>query len=158
MRDVILRPDLGTIAPDSSLPGLAAVMCDLVDRTGAPLPVCSRSSLKRVIGQLSEMGFCGKAAVEIEATVFEESIDQARAQGFKVLHPLGGTHGGIYVLSRSRDFTTLLDAMAARMDEAGIEVTPVVWTHLTMDLDGPGRCRSTWQGPRSTVRSSGPTR
>ncbi|MFF3129782.1 hypothetical protein ACFVRD_48265 [Streptomyces sp. NPDC057908] len=38
------------------------------------------------------------------------------------------------------------------------EVTPVVWTHLTMDLDGPGRCRSTWQGPRSTVRSSGPTR
>ncbi|WP_330434333.1 hypothetical protein OIC43_08620 [Streptomyces sp. NBC_00825] len=134
-------------------------MCDLVDRTGAPLPVCSRSSLKRVIGQFSEMGFfSGKAAVEIEATVFEESIDQARAQGFMVLHPLGGTCRGIYVLSRSRDFTTLLDATAARMDEAGIEVTPVVWTHLTMDLDGPGRCRSTWQGPRSTVRSSGPTR
>ncbi|MEU3657379.1 glutamine synthetase family protein [Streptomyces sp. NPDC032161] len=120
MRDVILRPDLGTIAPDASLPGLASVMCDLVDRTGAPLPVCSRSTLKRVIGQLAEMGYTGKAAVEIEATVFEESIDQARAQGFKGLRPLGGTHGGIYLLSRSRDFTTLLDAMAARMDEAGI--------------------------------------
>ncbi|MER8090090.1 WD40 repeat domain-containing protein, partial [Streptomyces sp. NPDC058316] len=31
------------------------------------------------------------------------------------------------------------------------EVTPVVWTHLTMDLADPGRCRSTWHGPRSTV-------
>lgn len=38
------------------------------------------------------------------------------------------------------------------------EVTPVVWTHLTMDLVDPGRCRPTWHGPRSTVRSSGPTR
>ncbi|MFE7043671.1 transposase [Streptomyces atratus] len=27
-----------------------------------------------------------------------------------------------------------------------------------MDLVDPGRCRSTWNGPRSTVRSSGPTR
>ncbi|KPI06140.1 hypothetical protein OK006_6569 [Actinobacteria bacterium OK006] len=38
------------------------------------------------------------------------------------------------------------------------EVIPVVWTHLTMDLVDTGRCRSTWHGPRSTVRSSGPTR
>ncbi|MYS85788.1 glutamine synthetase family protein [Embleya scabrispora] len=120
MRDVILKPDLDTLAPDAALPGLASVMCDLVDRTGTALPVCSRSTLKRVIGELAALGYTGRAAVEIEATVFEESVEQARAQGFKNLHPLGGTHGGIYVLSRSRDFTTLLDAMAARMDEAGI--------------------------------------
>ncbi|MFF4519761.1 hypothetical protein ACFY2I_54245, partial [Streptomyces mirabilis] len=31
------------------------------------------------------------------------------------------------------------------------EVTPVVRTHLTMDLVDPERCRSTWHGPRSTV-------
>ncbi|MEU2517101.1 transposase [Streptomyces syringium] len=29
---------------------------------------------------------------------------------------------------------------------------------LAVDLGDPGRCRSTWHGPRSTVRSSGPTR
>ncbi|MEU1536475.1 hypothetical protein, partial [Streptomyces fagopyri] len=34
---------------------------------------------------------------------------------------------------------------------AAIEVIPVVWTHLTMDFVDPGRCRSLWHGPRSTV-------
>lgn len=38
------------------------------------------------------------------------------------------------------------------------EVIPVVWTHLTLDLVDPGRCRSLWHGPRSTVRSCGLTR
>lgn len=66
-------------------------MCDLVDQHGAPLPVCSRSTLARVVKELAELGFTGKAAVEIEATVFEESIEQAREQRFTNLHPLGGT-------------------------------------------------------------------
>jgi len=120
MHDVFLRPDLTTLSTDASLPGLATVMCDLVDQHGAPLPVCSRSTLARVVKELAELGFTGKAAVEIEATVFDESIEQAREQRFTNLHPLGGTQGAIYLLSRSRDYTTLMDAMAARIERAGI--------------------------------------
>ncbi|BCF86424.1 glutamine synthetase (plasmid) [Rhodococcus qingshengii] len=120
MHDVFLRPDLTTLSTDASLPGLATVMCDLVDQHGAPLPVCSRSTLARVVKELAELGFTGKAAVEIEATVFEESIEQAREQRFTNLHPLGGTQGAIYLLSRSRDYTTLMDAIADRIERAGI--------------------------------------
>ncbi|MFE3059437.1 glutamine synthetase family protein [Nocardia sp. NPDC059239] len=120
MRDVLLRPDLNTLSRDEALPGLATVMCDLVDQHGTPLPVCSRSVLARMTGLLAERGFTGRAAVEIEASVFEESIEQARAQRFQNLHPLGGTGAAIYVLSRSRDFTTLLDAMAERLQRTGI--------------------------------------
>ncbi|MDJ0392397.1 glutamine synthetase family protein [Rhodococcus sp. G-MC3] len=120
MHDVFLRPDLATLSEDASLPGLATVMCDLVDQQGAPLPVCSRSTLARMVGELGQMGYTGKAAVEIEATVFEESIEQAREQRFKNLHPLGGTQGAIYLLSRSRDYTILMDAMADRIERAGI--------------------------------------
>lgn len=120
MHDVILRPDPATVAADDSLPGLATVMCDLVDQYGQPLSVCSRSALARVVGEFAQLGFTGKAAVEIEATVFEESIEEAREKGFKNLSPLGGTHGAIYFLSRSRDFTTLMDAMVARIEQAGI--------------------------------------
>ncbi|AVZ70984.1 hypothetical protein SLUN_00610 [Streptomyces lunaelactis] len=59
---------------------------------------------------------------------------------------------------RALDGLTGLEDPARFPAVSATEVIPVVWTHLTMDLDGPGRCRSTWQGPRSTVRSSGPTR
>src|SRR5690349_6026566 len=52
MHDVFLRPDLTTLSTDASLPGLATVMCDLVDQHGAPLPVCSRSTLARVVKEL----------------------------------------------------------------------------------------------------------
>lgn len=120
MQDVILRPDLTTLAKEESLPGLSTVMCDLVDQHGTPLPVCSRSTLARIVDEFAALGYTGRAAVEIEATVFEESISEARAQGFKNLHPLGGTHGAIYLLSRSRDFTVLMDAMADRIEKAGI--------------------------------------
>ncbi|MFC9431849.1 DUF6262 family protein, partial [Streptomyces sp. NPDC056987] len=41
--------------------------------------------------------------------------------------------------------------LGRQLDQVGNEVIPAAWTRLTMDLDGPGRCRSTWHGPRSTV-------
>ncbi|MFX0578442.1 glutamine synthetase family protein [Nocardia nepalensis] len=120
LRDVVLRPDLKTLAEDDALPGLATVMCDLVDQHGTALPVCSRSTLARMADLVAQRGYTGKAAIEIEATVFEESIEQARAQQFRDLHPLGGTGAAIYVLSRSRDFTVLMDAMAERLQRSGI--------------------------------------
>ena len=121
MGDVILEPDLDTLVLDPSIDGLAAVICNLVDRTGAPLPVCSRSTLRHQVQQLTDAGYTAKAAIEIEATVFEESINEARAKKFTDLHPLGGGAGALYVLGRSRDFTVYMDAVSKRLDEIGIE-------------------------------------
>ncbi|MFD9663364.1 glutamine synthetase family protein [Rhodococcus sp. NPDC059968] len=120
LRDIQLRPDPSTLVVDPSLDGLGSVLCDITDQNSVPLPVCSRSTLKRMVEELAARGYTGKAAIEIEATVFEESIEQARAQDFKNLHPLGGSSGAVYVLSRSRDFTEYMDAVARRLDELGI--------------------------------------
>ncbi|PRY08825.1 glutamine synthetase family protein [Kineococcus rhizosphaerae] len=120
MADVTLRGDSSTLALDPHLVGLATVLCDLVDRDGAPLPVCSRSVLRRQVQHLTNLGYSAKAAIEIEATVFEESIDEARRLGFQGLHPLGGSAGALYVIARPVAFTRYLDAVTERLDEMGI--------------------------------------
>ena len=118
--DVILKGDFSTLNIDPCIPGQGFITCVLVDRKGQPLPVCSRSTLQRLVDRLAAEGYTARAAVEIEATVFEESIEQARAMDFKGLHPLGGDAGALYVLGRSRKFTQYLDAVSVRLDEMGI--------------------------------------
>ncbi|WP_329295922.1 transposase family protein [Streptomyces sp. NBC_01455] len=69
---------------------------------------------------------------------------------------------GQWAKNAPQDVLTRLGARTATLHGVRVapscEVIPVVWTRLTMDLVDPGRCSSTWHGPRSAVRSSGPTR
>ncbi|MYU22608.1 glutamine synthetase family protein [Streptomyces sp. SID8352] len=120
MGDVFLRPDPDTVIVDPSLPGLGAVICDLVDRDGSPLPVCARSALREQVGRLARAGYTARAAIEVEATVFEESLQEARAKRYRDLHPLGGGAGALYVLGRTGDFTAFMDGVSRRLDETGI--------------------------------------
>lgn len=121
MGDVTLRPDLSTLVVDPSMPGLAAVICDITDRAGEPLPTCTRSALRRQVAELEALGYTPSAAIEIEATVFENSMDEARTAGFTDLRPLGGGAGGLYVLGRSAEFNGYMDAVSQRLEAMGIE-------------------------------------
>ena len=53
--------------------------------------------------------------------VFEQPIQQARAQGYRELTPLGGPGRVTYLMTRSRDLTAFMDAVMRRLDELGIE-------------------------------------
>jgi glutamine synthetase len=116
--DIFMKPDLRTLVVWE--PGVAAVISDFVLGDGSPIPVCPRSLLKRQVDGLAEAGFGAIAAIEIEATVFEESIQDARKSGYQGLSPLGGRSGFAYHLAKSNDWYEYMHAVTRRLDELGI--------------------------------------
>jgi glutamine synthetase len=118
LEDIFLRVDLDTVCVWR--PGVAAVIGDFWTKEGEPVPVCPRNLLRKVAGQAADLGYGVKAAVEIEATVFEESIQEARSKGYQDLTPLGGTAGSAYVLAKSADWREYLEAVEERLRSIGI--------------------------------------
>ncbi len=127
------RPDLDTLVVPADRPHTANVLCDTVDLAGDPLPVCPRSTLKRVIRQLDELGFTAKAAFEIEAMVYTQSPQEARAAHYRDLTPLAHPAHLGYLHYNSRHQLAYIDAVLERLDALGI---PVEGWH---DEAGPGQ-------------------
>ncbi|WP_308261728.1 glutamine synthetase family protein [Rhodococcus erythropolis] len=116
--DIELRPDESTLVKWK--PGMASVIGDFWTLDGEPVQADPRQALKRVTAAYAERGLNILACVEIEATVFCESIDQARAQQYQNLTPLGGKAGAVLVHAKSPDFVEYMEAVVARFDEIGI--------------------------------------
>ncbi|MGV9322006.1 glutamine synthetase family protein [Streptomyces sp. NPDC003660] len=117
--DVWFRPDMSTRVEWE--PGLDAVIGDYWLKDDAPVPICPRNLTKKMTERLASLGFTATVAVEIEATVFEESVHEARARGYRDLTPLGGSAGTAYHLAKSKDWTGYMHAVADRLDAVGIE-------------------------------------
>ena len=119
--DIRALPDLQTLTPDPALPGLASVICDFAGLDGAPLPICPRGMLKRTIAHLDGHGLSAVVAPEIEFSVFEQPIQEARARGYRDLTPLGGPSRITYLMSRSPDLTAFMDSAVRRLDSLGVD-------------------------------------
>lgn len=48
---------------------------------GTPIGTCPRNLARKLVDRLATRGFTATIAVEIEATLFQESIHEARAKG-----------------------------------------------------------------------------
>jgi glutamine synthetase len=118
--DIMLAPDRSTLVMDPNLDGWAAVICDFTDMNGEPLPPCCRGLLKRMVGRLGDLGYTASVAPEVEFMVFEQPIQQSRAQGYRDLTPLGGEGRITYLMTRSRDLSVFVDAVVRRLDRLGI--------------------------------------
>lgn len=118
--DIKLIPDPSTLLELPGRSGWASVICDFTDLDGDPLPVCFRSLLKRMAGRLAGLGYDASVGPEIEFMVFEEAIQQARAQGYRELTPLGGRTRITYLMSGSQDLELFMDAVVHRLDGLGI--------------------------------------
>ncbi|MEV4647287.1 glutamine synthetase [Saccharopolyspora sp. NPDC049357] len=116
--DVYFRPDMSTLVEWA--PGLDAVIGDYWLKDGTPVPLCPRNLVRKMVDRLSASGFTAAVAVEIEATVFEESVQEARSRGYRDLTPLGGTAGTAYHLAKSKDWVEYMSAVTRRLDEVGI--------------------------------------
>lgn len=116
--DVYFRPDMSTLVEWEQ--GLDAVIGDYWLKDGTPVPLCPRNLVRKMVDRLSAVGFTATVAVEIEATVFEESIHEARTRGYRDLTPLGGGAGTAYHLAKSKDWVEYMSAVAGRLDEVGI--------------------------------------
>lgn len=118
LKDIFWHADLSTMVEWA--PGRASVIGDFRDADGESISACPRGALRRLSTRLAAQGLVGKVAVEIEATVFEESIQQARAKDYKDLTPLGGSAGSAYHLARSKDWDDYLSTVVLRMAQIGI--------------------------------------
>ncbi|NUO61613.1 MAG: glutamine synthetase [Hamadaea sp.] len=118
MGDIFLRVDTTTLCVWE--PGRASVIGDFWTADGKPLSACPRHALRRAMTGAGEQGYGIKVAVEMEATVFEESLQQARLRGYRDLTPLGGAAGACYVLAKSGDWDAYMRAVVARLDELAI--------------------------------------
>jgi glutamine synthetase len=117
--DVFLKPDLSTLLEWS--PGRASVVGDFWLESGQPVPVCPRNLLRRMVEHLSSLGYAATTAVEIEATLFEESIHDVRRKVCQNLTPLGGSKGFAYHLAKSKDWDDYMVAVTRRLEYLGIE-------------------------------------
>ena len=118
MPDIALRPDEQTLV--TWKPGMGSVIGDLWTPDGEPVEADPRQTLKRIVAAYQERGLSVLATVEIEATVFEEPIDEARKRDFRDLTPLGGTAGAALVHAKSPDYVDYMETVAARFDELHI--------------------------------------
>src|SRR4051812_35392800 len=114
--DIHQRPDLATLVAPADRPGTANVIVDHVDVDGNPLPVCSRSLLARKVDDLADRGLRAKCAFEIEGMVFENSLTEARAKGFRDLTPLSAPAPLAYLLHNSHLQREFMAAALARLD------------------------------------------
>jgi glutamine synthetase len=126
---VIARPDLSTLVKDPVVEGWASAICQFERVDGSPIPACYRSALRRLTSQLAERGYEALIAIELEFTVFEEPLAQARAQGFRDLTPLGGSGMLTYQVDRSADLARFMDALVRRLDE--LEIPWETWSTET---------------------------
>ncbi|WP_037356565.1 glutamine synthetase family protein [Amycolatopsis orientalis] len=154
--DVYLRPDPATLVRWK--PGLDAVIGDYWLKDGRPVPLCPRNLVRRMVDRLAQHGYTATVAVEIEATVFEESIHEARARGYRDLSPLGGTAGTAYHHAKSQDWSEYLHAVTDRLDEVGI-----VWEawndedaagqiELNIAMGDPIKVADDWARTRQVMR------
>jgi glutamine synthetase len=119
--DIHQRPDLDTLVRIPNRDGYAACIVDFVGVDGEPLPVCPRSTLKRVLERLGSHGLQARAAFEIEGMLFAESIADARAKGFRDLTPVGTTKPLAYLTQDAYAMHPFFDDVTRRLDAMGIE-------------------------------------
>lgn len=97
--EVRLQPDPSTLIALPHAPGSSAFLCDLVDTSGHPWPLCPRDFLKRAIRAANLLGFDIMAAFEPEFTLCRtkpregaiDLFDDALcfdATGFDAAHPI----------------------------------------------------------------------
>lgn len=154
--DIQMIPDMSTLVEWK--PGLDAVIGDYWLKDGRPVPICPRNLVKKMLDGLAAHGYTASAAVEIEATLFEESVHEARARGYQDLTPLGGSTGSTYHLARSKDWVDYMEAVVARLDDLGIaweawtdEAAPGQ-TELNIAVTDPLTLCDNWARARQVMR------
>jgi glutamine synthetase len=119
--DIKLVPDPETLIALPSPEGWASAICDFTDLAGEPLPICPRGVLRRLSAELAQRGYSAAVGPELEFMVFAEPIQQARAQGYRDLTPLGGETRVTYLMSGSQELEWFMSAAMERLAALGIE-------------------------------------
>ncbi len=86
--DIVMRPDLSTLAVVPWEEGSASVVCDFYTEAGEPLAIAPRFVLQRVVRRALDAGFRPVMAAELEVRFFREDQESLREKRFSDLRPL----------------------------------------------------------------------
>lgn len=114
--DAAVRLDLSTYREVPWDGGVPFLLGEFVDEAGAPLGVCPRQLLKRVLGQLDGAGYSALTSLEYEFFHFRETPQALAAKGYANPEPLSpGMFGySLLRLNQNREYVNaLFDEMAS---------------------------------------------
>ena len=119
--DMVVKPDFATMRRIPWLEKTALVIGDLVDHHGGPIEVSPRQILKTQLARAAKLGLTVKAGAEIEFFLFDESYEQARALGYRDLHPTSTGVQDYHILQTTKD-EHLIRAIRNGLDDAGVPI------------------------------------
>lgn len=119
--DFALKPDLATLRRIPWLEGTALVLCDVLDHQHKDLPHSPRAILKRQIARLTERGYVGMFASELEFYLFDEPYEDIHARDYRNPKTAGYYSEDYNILQTTRE-EPVMRAMRKGMQAAGIPV------------------------------------
>ena len=119
--DFALKPDLTTLRRIPWLEGTALVLCDVLDHEHHDLPHSPRAILKKQIARLTERGYVGMFASELEFYLFDESYADIHARDYRNPKTAGYYIEDYHILQTTRE-EPVMRAMRKGMQAAGIPV------------------------------------
>lgn len=115
--DILMRPDISSIVSDGTDPDLGHCLCDFTDVDGNDISICPRTLLKKITGEIDELGYTVKAAFELEFFIFRNTFDQARRREYKNLDPVtASTSSNIYLLRNAHNAKPFMDEVVKRLN------------------------------------------
>jgi glutamine synthetase len=95
-------------------------MADAVDAEGAPVPLCGRGLVRRLVDELAGRGLAARFAFEIEGQFFERSIAENRADGWRKLEPLGVASQLPYLSQDLHRLDPVMSEVCTRLEMLGV--------------------------------------
>lgn len=129
--DAFALPDQSTRVELYWRPGTEAVLADLVDEQGAPLPESPRATLSRVVDGFASLDLSPVLGFEYECHVMHADDEVFRRRDFGSLRSLGRVDNA-YSLGRLAETAALFEEFVDRMDSVGV---PIEACHSEL---GPG--------------------
>jgi glutamine synthetase len=114
--DAVAKVDLSTARTVPWDGGVPFFLADFEDGRGAPLPICPRQTLKKVVARAQAAGFAPKAGLEFEWFNFQETPQSLAEKRYVAPTPLTPGMFGYSVVRIGNNrpfFTALMDELAA---------------------------------------------
>lgn len=122
--DMVLRPDMATLARYAWFERTAIVMGDALTPGGAPIDVAPRGALARLVRHLSERGLHARLASELEFFLYDETPASAQDKGFVNLRTRHATLHPETVMRTSQD-EAYLGPLRSALHRSGVAVEMV---------------------------------
>ncbi|MCG7494070.1 glutamine synthetase family protein [Thalassobius sp. Cn5-15] len=102
--DYVMKPDLGTIRPLPWLEGTALVLCDVLDHHHhKDVEHSPRAILKKQVERAQAMGLDPVTATELEFFLFEKSLKEISASGYRDLTPISDYNEDYHIFQTTKE-------------------------------------------------------